>query len=207
MATQALDQLRTLIEAESGLLSEALVDPGRIAALQEGFGPLAAAGPRASADPGQYALVFESILEGYLLHYASGRILEPADPDLRLLAGDYLYALGLSSLAELGDLEAVAELGDLISLCAQAHSTAADDGSAPWRLTAGLWALAVLAVGGGGWPEQRAAKRRARTEGAHAADACLAAAHERAGRLGFGPRLERALIAFDCTLKGDLRAI
>ena len=32
-----------------------------------------------------------------------------ADPDLRLLAGDYLYALGLERLAGLGDLPAVRE--------------------------------------------------------------------------------------------------
>ena len=42
-----------------------------------------------------------------------------ADADLALLAGDYLYALGLERLAALGDLEAVRELSDLISLSAQ----------------------------------------------------------------------------------------
>jgi hypothetical protein len=30
-----------------------------------------------------------------------------ADPDLALLAGDYLYALGLERLAALADLEAI----------------------------------------------------------------------------------------------------
>ena len=44
------------------------------------------------------------------------------DEDLRLLAGDSLYALGLERLAASGDLEAVAELADLISLCAFAHA-------------------------------------------------------------------------------------
>jgi hypothetical protein len=44
------------------------------------------------------------------------------DPDLRLLAGDALYALGLDRLAQTGDLAAVAELADLISLCAQAEA-------------------------------------------------------------------------------------
>ena len=38
------------------------------------------------------------------------------DDDLRLLAGDALYALGLARLADGGDLAAVAELADLISL-------------------------------------------------------------------------------------------
>ena len=44
------------------------------------------------------------------------------DDDLRLLAGDALYALGLSRLAQTGDLDAVAELADLISDCARAHA-------------------------------------------------------------------------------------
>jgi hypothetical protein len=33
-----------------------------------------------------------------------------------------MYALGLERLAERGDIEAVAELGDLISLCARAEA-------------------------------------------------------------------------------------
>ena len=44
------------------------------------------------------------------------------DADLRLLAGDTLYAQGLEQLADLGDLEAVSELADLISLCAWAEA-------------------------------------------------------------------------------------
>jgi hypothetical protein len=36
------------------------------------------------------------------------------------MAGDRLYALGLARLAELGDLQAVGELADVISLAAQA---------------------------------------------------------------------------------------
>ena len=39
-----------------------------------------------------------------------------------MLAGDRLYALGLERLAAIGDLEAVAELADVIALCAQAHA-------------------------------------------------------------------------------------
>ncbi len=48
--------------------------------------------------------------------------MRPDDPDLALLAGDRLYALGLERLAALGDLDAVAELADVIALCAQAHA-------------------------------------------------------------------------------------
>ena len=56
------------------------------------------------------------------------------DDDLRLLAGDALYALGLSRLAEAGDLEAVAELSDLISRSAQAHAEGRpEDAEALWR--------------------------------------------------------------------------
>ena len=79
-------------------------------------GAVAAAGAVAGRDE-DYALLVEAIREGYLLHYASGRVVRPEDPDLSLLAGDRLYALGLERLAELGDLDAVGELADVISLC------------------------------------------------------------------------------------------
>jgi hypothetical protein len=49
------------------------------------------------------------------------------DPDLRLLAGDTLYAQGLARLAQLRDIGAVAELADLISLCAWAEAAGRRD--------------------------------------------------------------------------------
>ena len=82
------------------------------------LGAIAAAGPRARADPGEYELLIETIYEGYLLHYGVSRLLSDADADLSLLAGDRLYALGLERLVALGDLEAVRELADVIALCA-----------------------------------------------------------------------------------------
>jgi hypothetical protein len=72
-------------------------------------------------DPAR-AFVLEAVREGYELHYGEPRAFAGMDDDLRLLAGDALYALGLARLAELGDLAAVAELADLISACAQAHA-------------------------------------------------------------------------------------
>ena len=99
-----------------------------------------------------YALLVEAIHEGYLLHYASGRVVQPEDPDLSLLAGDRLYALGLARLAELGDLEAVTELADVISLAAQAHA----EGD-PERAAA-VWEAGVRAVGNGPTPDHAAAK-------------------------------------------------
>ena len=67
------------------------------------------------AAPGDARFVLEAVYEGYLLHYGTSRAFQGMDQDLRLLAGDALYALGLSRLARAGDLEAVAELSDLIS--------------------------------------------------------------------------------------------
>lgn len=71
---------------------------------------------------GEHALVVEAIYEGYLLHYGVPRLLAGHDADLALLAGDYLYALGLDRLASLGDTAAVKVLADLISQCAQLHT-------------------------------------------------------------------------------------
>jgi hypothetical protein len=86
------------------------------------LGCAAAAGPRTAAAPGEYSLVIEAVREGYLLHYGEPRLLSGHDADLGLLAGDYLYALGLDRLAGLGDTEAVAILSELISRCAQFHA-------------------------------------------------------------------------------------
>lgn len=80
---------------------------------------LEAVGPTEPAD--EYAVVMEAVREGYLLHYGQSRLLAGHDPDLALLAGDYLYALGLDRLAAMGDTEAVAVLSELISRCAQLH--------------------------------------------------------------------------------------
>jgi hypothetical protein len=110
---------------------------------EPGFGLIAAAGPRAARAPGEYALVVESVREGYLLHYGEPRLLAGHDLDLALLAGDYLYALGIERLAALGDTEAVRELADLISRCAQLHAEGRGD-EAPE-----IWRASAAAVGGG----------------------------------------------------------
>jgi hypothetical protein len=107
-----LAALAAELRAEGGLLAGAVVDAD--APAEHG----AAAGERG----GDYALVVEAIREGYLQHYGEGRVVRPDDPDLALLAGDRLYALGLARLAALGDVEAVAVLADVISRSAQAHA-------------------------------------------------------------------------------------
>jgi hypothetical protein len=79
--------------------------------------------PPASSQPSdEYAFVIEAVREGYLLHYGEPRLLVGHDPDLGLLAGDYLYALGLDRLAAKGDTAAVAVLSELIARCAQFHA-------------------------------------------------------------------------------------
>lgn len=115
---EALRALAAQLREEDTPISPHVVDPAAAPAL----GLRAAAGPGAAASPGEYALVVEAVREGYLLHYGEPRLLAGHDADLGLLAGDYLYALGLDRLAALGDTESVAVLSDLISRCAQLHA-------------------------------------------------------------------------------------
>jgi hypothetical protein len=115
------DALRTLAEQlrrEDTPISPHVVDPAEPPTL----GELAASGPATVAAPAEYALVVEAVREGYLLHYGEPRLLAGHDADLALLAGDYLYALGLDRLTALGDTRAVAVLADLISTCARLHA-------------------------------------------------------------------------------------
>lgn len=70
---------------------------------------------------GHRGFVMEAVFEAFLLHYREPRAFAGMDDDLRLLAGDALYALGLERLALIGDLDAVAELADLISACSRAE--------------------------------------------------------------------------------------
>jgi len=102
----------------------------------------------------QYALLVEAIREGYLQHYGEGRVVRAGDSDLALLAGDRLYALGLERLAEFGDLDAVTELADVISLCAQSHA----EGD-PARAAA-AWEAGARAVASGSAADRRRAPAR-----------------------------------------------
>jgi len=140
-----LDRLSATMRDRGGLLAEAVEDAAD--GVPTPHGDTAAAGPRAAGDPARYALLVEAIREGYLLHYATGRVVVPEDPDLALLAGDRLYALGIARLAALGDLEAVAVLAEVIALCAQAHAAADPD----WAEA--VWEAGARAVGHGAGPE------------------------------------------------------
>jgi hypothetical protein len=162
----ALSALAAALREDGGLLAAALADTDGAPAE---LGASAAGGPRAAGHEDDYALLVEAIVEGYLQHYGTGRVVRPDDPDLALLAGDRLYALGLARLAELGDLAAVAELADVISLAAQAHAEGDPD-----RARA-IWQAGAAAVGHGTPPELAAAKAAARAGEPDAAAALRAA--------------------------------
>jgi hypothetical protein len=111
--------------------------------------------PYVQADPGparfdglvedpERLFVLEAVYEGYLMHYGEPRAFAGMEPDLALLGGDALYALGLERLAAAGDVAAVAELADLISLSAMAHAEGDDD------LADSLWEASARALGSGG---------------------------------------------------------
>ncbi len=110
-----------------------------------GSGPaqLAARGPRTQGHAAEYELLLEAIYEGYLLHYGTPRLLRPPEADLGLLAGDQLYALGLARLVALGDLLAVAELADVITLTALAQ------GAGHAELAQAIWTAGARTVGWG----------------------------------------------------------
>ena len=99
-----------------------------------------------------FALGVETIYEGYLLHYGSPRLFAPADDDTALLLGDYLYAHGLVRVAATGSVEAVHDLAELISLCAQARA-----GGGPGEAEA--WAATAARLGAGGLDRARRALR------------------------------------------------
>jgi hypothetical protein len=154
-ADDALERLRVLLRHDGGLMATLVAPdatspstaaaPGAPAAPKPGDGParIAASGPRAAGRREQYALLVEAIYEGYLLHYGVPRVVRVPEADLKLLAGDRLYAIGLALLVALGDTAAVAELADTITLSALAQGAGASD------LAETVWSAGAHAVGWG----------------------------------------------------------
>jgi len=169
----SLERLARELRDRGGLLA------GSVATASEDgqYGAVAAAGRRAEGREDEYALLVEAIREGYLLHYATGRLLRDDDRDLVLLAGDHLYALGLARLAALGDLPAVSELADVISLGAQAQAEGRAD------LAEAAWEAGAAAVGWGADGAFQAAKAAARAGAPEAPAALRAAARLMAGEV------------------------
>lgn len=88
--------------------------------------------------PDRFALGLESIYEGYLLHYGRPRLFAPPDGDTAVLLGDYLYAHGLVRVAAHGEVAVVADLAELISLCAQLRAEGREGDGAAWAGTVAL---------------------------------------------------------------------
>ena len=120
------DEIVAGARAESDLWASALL-PTEEQAREPVFSPLA---------PERHAAGIETIYEGYLVHYGRPRLFAPADRDTALLLGDYLYAHGLVRVAETGDVAAVSDLAELISLCAQGRADGRDGDAAAWAATA-----------------------------------------------------------------------
>jgi hypothetical protein len=157
----SLVRLRALLSAQGGLMASLLSDggaPGSSPDTPAAVSParLVLAGPRARAGAEEYELVMEAIYEGYLLHYEVPRLVCPRDADVGLLAGDQLYALGLDRLVALGDLPAVGELADVITLTALAQ------GSGDRALADAVWTAGARAVGWGATEAHGLAKGLAR---------------------------------------------
>lgn len=178
----ALAALAVSLRDEGPVIAPHVAEPAGPTVL----GVLAAAGPRCAADPGSYATVVELVREGYLCHYGEPRLLARLDPDLRLLAGDHLYARGIERLARLGDLLAVAELSDLISIVAQLDATPGGDRDAAEI----AWLAAAVAIGAGPSAEHAAGKTALREGGG--ADRLWRAARERAEQAGLSEHLSVA---------------
>jgi hypothetical protein len=150
----SLHRLRALLLDEGGLMASLVDLSAGIDGPDGPSGPaqLAATGPLAGGHREDYELLVEAIYEGYLLHYGAPRVALTPDDDLALLAGDRLYALGLSRLIELGDVAAVAELADTITLAALAQGADAPE------LAEVVWTGGARAVGWGSSEVHRHAK-------------------------------------------------
>ncbi|HEY2632548.1 MAG TPA: hypothetical protein VGI26_09250 [Solirubrobacteraceae bacterium] len=160
-----LERLRLLLQKEGGLMRSLLAPSATDTGELDGPAQIAASGPRVNGQGADYELLIEAIYEGYLLHYHSPRLVRPSEDDLGLLAGDRLYALGLARLVTLGDVEAVAELADVITLTALAH------GSGRPELADAVWVAGARAVGWGASPEHEHAKALTRAGAPEALEA------------------------------------
>lgn len=176
--SDGLQRLRAVICDDDGLLAATVGTRPGLAPAEPDHAATAAAGGRAAAHSDEVQLAVSAVREGHELHYGQPRALLIAEPDLALLAGDRLYALGLERLAAVGDLAAIAELADIISLVAQAHA-AADP-----ALAEAVWQAGSAAIGWGSTSELQAAKAAARGGDPQAAAALREAAQAliRAGR-------------------------
>ena len=86
----------------------------------------------------RFAFGLEAVYEGYLAHYGRPRLFSASSADEALLLGDYLYAHGLVGIASLGEPVAVANLAELLALCARLRGDGLPGDGAAWAATAAL---------------------------------------------------------------------
>jgi hypothetical protein len=94
-----------------------------------------------------FGLGIETIYEGYLLHYGRPRLFAPKDNDTTLLLGDYLYAHGLVRIEQVGTVEAVNDLAELIAMCAYLRAEEISGDGAAWAATSTLLGRGALEAG------------------------------------------------------------
>jgi len=169
----ALTELASLLRDEGGLVGAMVITaPAREPDADLTPASIVIDGPRTRSRADAYALVVETVYEGYLLHYGDARIVRTDDADLALLAGDQLYALGLARLVALSDLDGVRELADVISLTAVAQA------SGDAALAADVWIAGARAIARGPDPAYERVKdlmRRAAPDAAAALRAVVTA--------------------------------
>jgi hypothetical protein len=114
--TAAQARVAALLRADGGLLAAAVASTH--------------APTEETTDPREVAVA--AIREGHALHApgaTAGAIVATDDPDLGLLAGDRLYALGLAELAQASDLAAVRVLAGVIADAAAARGAGDEPGA------------------------------------------------------------------------------
>lgn len=162
--SDALSDLAAELRGDGGLIAEATVDPDATA--DRSLGDAVRRLPRGAVVGDALPLAIEATREAELLHHApeAARVVRTEDRDLALLAGDRLYALGLSRLAEGGWTDEVAILSDVVALVARLHADPAwaigpavagtpARGTGPVDVASArtdeLWTCAVAALGHG----------------------------------------------------------
>ena len=135
-AVELWDTIAAEAARESALWAAALRPPAE-QERERVFSPLGEA---------RYALGLETIYEAYLLHFGRPRLFAPPDADSTLLLGDYLYAHGLVRIAVHGEVAAVVDLAELVSLCAYLRAEGAGGDGPLWAATAALLGAGELAA-------------------------------------------------------------
>lgn len=125
MTFSVVDEIAAGARSESDVWAAALRDAPD---WEPVFSPLA---------PDGLALGVETVYEAYLVHYGTPRLFGAPDADEAVLLGDYLYAHGLVRIAEHGEVDVVAELAALISVCAQLRADDSPGDGEEWAATAG----------------------------------------------------------------------